>query len=132
MLLIAYEKATQEMEKTKQQLEDAKLQEQQAIHQMQRVQNFVEYQKGKSRKARNHRLITKGAAIEAICPDSQYLDESEFYEIAEAAFRQAWIRREIAETVVGRAEKAETEERELQENIEALKEAGFWNSKRKE
>lgn len=32
-------------------------------------------------KARVHRLITKGAAIEAICKDTQYLMESEFYEL---------------------------------------------------
>lgn len=38
-------------------------------------------------KARVHRLITKGAAIEAICKDTQYLMESEFYELMDEVLR---------------------------------------------
>ena len=38
-------------------------------------------------KARVHRLITKGAAIEAISKDTQYLMESEFYELMDEVLR---------------------------------------------
>ena len=42
------------------------------------------------------------------------------------------LRDKIAKMVVGRRERAEAGEAELQSTIEDLKEAGYWKSRRKE
>ena len=75
------EENLKEQEKIKQQIEDARLKQLQAEHCIQRAENQIAYQRKKKDKARVHRLITKGAAIEAICKDTQYLMESEFYDV---------------------------------------------------
>lgn len=61
------EENLREQEKIKKQIEDARLKQLQAEHCIQRAENQIAYQKKKKEKARVHRLITKGAAIEAIC-----------------------------------------------------------------
>ena len=75
------EENLREQEKIKQQIEDVRLKQLQAEHCIQRAENQIAYQRKKKDKARVHRLITQGAAIEAICKDTQYLKESEFYEL---------------------------------------------------
>ena len=61
------EENLREQEKIKQQIEDARLKQLQAEHCIQRAENQIAYQRKKKDKARVHRLIKKGAAIEAIC-----------------------------------------------------------------
>ena len=101
-------------------------------HKMQRLQNVTEYKVNKSKKARVSRLITRGAAIECICKDVELLDKAEFFLLAERIFSDPVLRDEIAKMVVGRRERAEAGEAELQSTIEDLKEAGYWKSRRKE
>lgn len=78
------------------------------------------------------RLITRGAAIECICKDVELLDKAEFFLLAKRIFSDPVLRDEIAKMVVGRRERAEAGEAELQSTIEDLKEAGYWKSRRKE
>lgn len=101
-------------------------------HKMQRLQNVTEYKVNKSKKARVSRLITRETAIECICKDVELLDKAEFFLLAERIFSDQDLRDKIAKMVVGRRERAEAGEAELQSTIEDLKEAGYWKSSRKE
>lgn len=75
------------MKKTKDELQneltDAQRQHDQEQHRLQRAENRKEYLEATSRRQRNHRLITRGAAMESVLPDIKPLTEREFYEMAE-------------------------------------------------
>lgn len=86
----------------------------------------------KSKKARVSRLITRGDAIECICKDVELLDKAEFFFMAERIFSNPVLCDEIEKMVVGRRDRIEAGEAELQSTIEELKEAGYWKSSRKE
>ena len=51
---------------------------------MQRLKNRQAYLESGSRKQRTHRLITRGAAIESIAPQTKELSEAEFYSLMES------------------------------------------------
>ena len=91
-------------------------------HRINRAENQITYQRKKREKARVHRLITKGAAIEAICKDTQYLTESEFYELMDDILNisQIHFHARVGGMVLGRAEQEEAKERELREAEEFL------------
>ena len=55
----------------------------QAQHQQQRLENRLSYLSTGERRARAHRLITRGAAIESILPAVQPMTERAFYELME-------------------------------------------------
>ena len=75
------------MKKTKDELQneltDAQRQHDQEQHRLQRAENRKDYFEAMSRRQRNHRLITRGAAMESIFPAIKPLTEREFYELAE-------------------------------------------------
>ena len=75
------------MKKTKEELQNelAETQRQydQEQHRQQRLHNRKEYFETTTRRQRNHRLITRGAAMESVFPDTKPLTEREFYELAE-------------------------------------------------
>ena len=75
------------MKKTKEELQNelAEAQRQYDLeqHRQQRLQNRKEYFEATARRQRNHRLITRGAAIESVFPEVKPLTEREFYELAE-------------------------------------------------
>ena len=103
-------------------IEAEELKKLQLEHKMQRLQNVTEYKVNKSKKTRVSRLITRGAAIECICKDVELLDKAEFFLLAKRIFSDPVLRDEIAKMVVGRRERAEAGEAELQSTIEDLKE----------
>ena len=70
------EKLRAEQERVQRELE-------QAQHQQQRLENRLSYMNAGERKARTHRLITRGAAIESILPAVQPMTERAFYELME-------------------------------------------------
>ena len=49
--------------------------------QIQRLENLDEYYKRGERAKRAHRLITKGAAIEHILPESKEMEDADFYQL---------------------------------------------------
>ena len=75
------------MKKTREDLQnewiEAQRQYDQEQHRQQRLQNRKEYFETTARRQRNHRLITRGAAIESVFPDVKPLTEREFYEMVE-------------------------------------------------
>ena len=71
--------------------------------QLQRKQQQLEnrityYEKGERRK-RAHRLITRGAAIESVAPQTKDLSESAFYAFAEQVFALTDTQRLLTKTV---------------------------------
>ena len=71
------EQLKQEYEKTTVLLEQEK-------RKMQRLKNRQAYLESGSRKQRTHRLITRGAAVESIVPQTKELTETEFYSLMES------------------------------------------------
>lgn len=55
-------------------------------HRKQRIENRINYIKQGERKARSHRLIARGAAVESIAPSVKSMGETEFYELMETIF----------------------------------------------
>ncbi len=76
------EQLKQEYEKTTVLLEREK-------RKMQRLKNRQAYLESGSRKQRTHRLITRGAAVESIAPQTKELTETEFYSLMESIFESA-------------------------------------------
>ena len=57
-------------------------------HKLYRLENRKSYLESGSRKQRNHRLITRGAAVESVMPDVKLLTEQEFYSLMERISEQ--------------------------------------------
>ena len=75
--------------------------------QLQRKQQQLEnrityYEKGERRK-RAHRLITRGAAIESVAPQTKELGETGFYALAEQVFALPDTQRLLTEAVSNHA-----------------------------
>ena len=51
-----------------------------------RIMQKIKYVEDGERKKRNHRLITRGAAVESIAPGVKGMGEGEFYELVEHIF----------------------------------------------
>ena len=81
-----------EKEKIKQQL----AQEQ---HKIQRLENRAAYYEKGDRRKRAHRLITRGAAIESVAPQTKELGETGFYALAEQVFALPDVQRLLTEAV---------------------------------
>ena len=52
-------------------------------HREQRLQNRIRYLESAERRQRNHRLITRGAAVEHLWPEVKPLTEHEYYVLME-------------------------------------------------
>ena len=55
-------------------------------HKIQRLENRATYYEKGDRRKRAHRLITRGAAIESVAPQTKELGETAFYAFAERVF----------------------------------------------
>ena len=55
-------------------------------HKGQRLENRIKYYQQGDRKKRNHRLITRGAAVESIAPEVRGMSERAFYVLMEQVF----------------------------------------------
>ena len=60
-------------------------------HKLYRLENRKSYLESGSRKQRNHRLITRGAAVESVMPDVKLLTEQEFYSLMERISEQPMV-----------------------------------------
>ena len=56
------------------------------MYKIQRLGNRAAYYERGDRRKRAHRLITRGAAIESVAPQTRALSETEFYAFAEQVF----------------------------------------------
>ena len=55
-------------------------------HKGQRLENRIKYYQQGDRKKRNHRLITRGAAVEGIVPEVRDMSERAFFVLMEQVF----------------------------------------------
>ena len=62
----------------------AKLEQEQ--HKGQRLENRIKYYQQGDRKKRNHRLITRGAAVESVAPEVRGMSERAFFVLMEQVF----------------------------------------------
>ncbi len=91
-----HEKEIEKLQAEKEKIERQLVQEQ---HIIQRLENrAAHYEKGDRRK-RAHRLITRGAAIESVAPQTKDLSETEFYTFAEQVFALPDVQRLLTEAV---------------------------------
>ena len=70
------EKSREELEK---QIAEANAKLEQYRHKGQRLENRIKYYQQGDRKKRNHRLITRGAAVESVAPAVREMSERAFY-----------------------------------------------------
>ena len=78
------------MKKSREQLEreqdEAIAKREQYQHQCQRLENRIRYYTEGERKKRNHRLITRGGAVESIVPEVRGMSERAFFLLMEKVF----------------------------------------------
>ena len=68
-------------------------------HKIQRLENRAAYYEKGERRKRAHRLITRGAAIESVAPQTKNLSETAFYAFAEQVFALPDTQRLITEAI---------------------------------
>lgn len=68
-------------------------------HKQQQLENRRSYYRKGDRRKRAHRLITRGAAIESVAPQTKDLSESAFYAFAEQVFALTDTQRLLTKTV---------------------------------
>ncbi len=73
-------------EELQQELDEATAKLEQYQHQGQRLENRLRYYTEGERKKRNHRLITRGAAVESVAPAVHSMGERGFYLLMEKVF----------------------------------------------
>ena len=95
-----YEKEIEKLQAKKEKVERQLAQEQ---HKIQRLENRAAYYEKGDRRKRAHRLITRGAAIESVAPQTKDLSETEFYAFAEQVFALPDVQRLLTETVSSHA-----------------------------
>ena len=72
-------------------------------HKVQQYENRIAYCEKGERRKRTHRLITRGAAIESVAPQTKDLSESAFYAFAEQVFALPDTQRLLTEAVSNHA-----------------------------
>ena len=82
-----------EIEKLRKQQEQGQKKLEQLQHREQQLQNRIRYLEGAERRQRNHRLITRGAAVEHLWPEVKALSEQDFYSLMELVLNLAVARK---------------------------------------
>ena len=90
------QKTLAELNAEKENIERQLAQEQ---HKIQRLENRAAYYEKGDRRKRAHRLITRGAAIESVAPQTKDLSERAFYAFAEQVFALPDTQRLLTKTV---------------------------------
>ena len=91
-----HEKEIEKLQAEKEEVERQLAQEQ---HKIRRLENRAAYYEKGERRKRAHRLITRGAAIESVAPQTKDLSETEFYALAEQVFALPDVQRLLTEAV---------------------------------
>ncbi len=88
-----------EIEENNQEIARLEHRQKQLDHQMTREKNVQSYIAASRRKARTHRLVTKGASVEHHLPETKELTEREFYELMENVLALPEAKRMVASAV---------------------------------
>ena len=92
-----------EIEKLQAEKENIERQLEQEQHKIQRLENRAAYYEKGDRRKRAHRLITRGAAIESVAPQTKDLSETDFYAFTEQVFALPEAQRLLTEAVSNHA-----------------------------
>ena len=95
-----HEKEIEKLQAEKEKVERQLAQEQ---HKIQRLENRAAYYEKGNRRKRAHRLITRGAAIESVAPQTKDLSETAFYAFTEQVFALPDAQRLLSDAVSNRA-----------------------------
>lgn len=95
------EKIKRNLDESRTRLAKAMKKAEQAQHESERLGRVVEYFEGKERRARTHRLITRGAAIESVMPKLKVLSEKDFYSLTESVSALPEVQRLADEAISG-------------------------------
>ncbi len=95
-----HEKEIEKLQAEKEEVERQLAQEQ---HKIRRLENRAAYYEKGERRKRAHRLITRGAAIESVAPQTKDLSETEFYALAEQVFALPDTQRLLTEVISNHA-----------------------------
>ena len=68
-------------------------------HKQQQLENRAAYYEKGERRKRTHRLITRGAAIESVAPQTKDLSETAFYAFTEQVFALPDVQRLLTEAI---------------------------------
>ena len=90
------EKEIEKLQAEKEKVERQLAQEQ---HKIQRLENRAAYYEKGERRKRTHRLITRGAAIESVAPQTKDLSETAFYAFTEQVFALPDVQRLLTEAI---------------------------------
>ena len=91
-----HEKEIEKLQVEKEKMERQLAQEQ---HKIQRLESRAAYYEKGERRKRAHRLITRGAAIESVAPQTKDLSETAFYAFAEQVFALPDTQRLLTEVI---------------------------------
>ena len=91
-----HEKEIEKLQAEKEKVERQLAQEQ---HKIQRLENRAAYYEKGERRKRTHRLITRGAAIESVAPQTKDLSETAFYAFTEQVFALPDVQRLPTEAI---------------------------------
>ena len=94
------EKEIKELQAKQETFERQLVQEQ---HKIQRLENRAAYYEKGERRKRAHRLITRGAAIESVAPQTKDLSETAFYAFTEQLFALPDTQRLLTEVISNHA-----------------------------
>ena len=92
-----------EIEKLQAEKEKVERQLAQEQHKIQQLENRAAYYEKGERRKRAHRLITRGAAIESVAPQTKDLSETVFYAFAGQVFALPDVQRLLTEAVSNHA-----------------------------
>ena len=87
------------MNKTEEQIIRTEQKLEQESRRLARLKNRKTYYENSERQKRAHRLITRGAAVESLAPETKTLGKVEFYELAEKIFALPDVKNLIANEV---------------------------------
>ena len=91
-----HEKEIEKLQAEKEKVERQLAQEQ---HKIQRLENRAAYYEKGERRKRTHPLITRGAAIESVAPQTKDLSETAFYAFTEQVFALPDVQRLLTEAI---------------------------------
>ena len=95
-----HEKEIEKLQAKKEKIERQLVQEQ---HKIQRLENRAAYYEKGDRRKRAHRLITRGAAVESVAPQTKDLSETAFYTFTEQFFALPDAQRLLTEAISNHA-----------------------------
>ena len=72
-------------------------------HKQQQLENRITYYEKGDRRKRAHHLITRGAAIESVAPQTKTLNETGFYTFTEQVFALPEVQRLLTDAVSNHA-----------------------------